>query len=108
MGEMADMALSDVMDEEDARTDYRLGFMGVHEAYDRGIIDERGYEHHPYRRKAPASWSSPMGSSVQVGNKQCSMCKKVGLHWQHTTDGWRLFEPTNVIHDCGRLPRKEL
>lgn len=42
---MADYALEEVMDEEDDRLDYRLGLMGDQEAYDKGIIDELGYDY---------------------------------------------------------------
>lgn len=105
MGEMADMALSDVMDEEDARTDYRLGFMGKHAAYDRGIIDELGYE---FSACGTVTGPSSRGAAPrQAATKTCSMCKKQGLHWESTEAGWRLFEPEGLIHDCGRLPQGE-
>ena len=42
MGEMADYALEEVLNEEDARTDYLLGNMPEHKAYEIGIIDELG------------------------------------------------------------------
>ena len=44
MGEMADFTLEDTWDEEEAQLDYHLGNMPEDEAYDRGIIDELGYE----------------------------------------------------------------
>ena len=44
MGEMADFELDDIMDEEDARTDYRRGEMSKDDAYERGIINEFGGE----------------------------------------------------------------
>ena len=44
MGDMADDFLDDVMDMEDARLDYRTGLMSDEEAYERGIIDELGFE----------------------------------------------------------------
>ena len=44
MGEMADFELDEVLDEEDAREDYRAGRMTKEEAFERGIIDELGYE----------------------------------------------------------------
>lgn len=40
MGEMADMALDEVMDFEDRRADYRKGDLPIEEAIDNGIIDE--------------------------------------------------------------------
>lgn len=45
MGDGADMALDAVMSEEEARLDFHSGCMTKNEAYDRGIIDELGYEH---------------------------------------------------------------
>jgi len=47
MGEMADFELDEVLDEEDAREDYRSGVMSKDEAFARGIIDELGYEPEP-------------------------------------------------------------
>jgi len=44
MGDMADYALEEVMDEEDARTDYRLGYMSLEDALYRGILNEFGGE----------------------------------------------------------------
>jgi len=44
MGEFADFALGEVMDNEDAITDYHRGEMADAEAYDRGIINELGGE----------------------------------------------------------------
>jgi hypothetical protein len=44
MGEMADYTLEEVEDNEEARLDYHLGIIDDQEAYDRGIIDELGYE----------------------------------------------------------------
>ena len=44
MGEFADYELDEVMDEEDARMDYRRGDMTLEEALDRGIINEQGGE----------------------------------------------------------------
>jgi hypothetical protein len=41
----ADMFLDFVMDEEEARLDYHRGDMTDQEAYDRGLIDELGYEY---------------------------------------------------------------
>src|SRR4030095_12058291 len=44
MGEMADMLLEQVEAMEERREDFRRGQMTDQEAYDEGIIDERGYE----------------------------------------------------------------
>ena len=44
MGDMADFALDEVFDEEEAREDFRQGKMDQVEAFERGIIDEQGYE----------------------------------------------------------------
>jgi hypothetical protein len=72
-----------------------LGFSSLYEGYEQGIIDERGFNDNALKGHS-------RGPSFY---KQCSMCKKHGLHWQRTSDGWRLFEPTGKIHNCGRLPR---
>ena len=44
MGEMADIELDAVMDEEDRRADYRRGKVTLQEALDEGIINEQGGE----------------------------------------------------------------
>jgi aspartyl/asparaginyl-tRNA synthetase len=44
MGEMADYTLDEVMDYEDDMLNYLIGKMDNQEAYDKGIIDELGYE----------------------------------------------------------------
>ena len=51
MGEMADYELDDVMDEEEARFDYRIGNMSLQEALDRGIVNEQGGEDKNENRK---------------------------------------------------------
>lgn len=45
MGDMADMAIDQLMDEWEAEQDWESGLMSHQEAYDRGIIDELGFEH---------------------------------------------------------------
>lgn len=59
MGEMADMALEHVLDEEFSRIDYVMGDMSQQEAYDRGYIDELGYEQEGISqawKNAPNPW----------------------------------------------------
>lgn len=51
MGDMADFALEEVMDDEDAYTDFATGGMSEAEAYERGIIDELGYEIRPRKTR---------------------------------------------------------
>lgn len=41
---MADFFINQVLDAEEDRLEYRLGQMDIEEAYERGIIDELGYE----------------------------------------------------------------
>jgi hypothetical protein len=35
--------------------------------------------------------------------KKCRMCGAEYLHWQHTKEGWRLFEENGTIHKCGEI-----
>lgn len=44
MGQHADDFLDEVFEMEEARFEYRFGEMTTEEAYDRGIIDELGFE----------------------------------------------------------------
>lgn len=82
MGEFADYALWETMDEEDARLEFRLGKMSYQRAYDLGIIDHLGYEHR----------------STNSKHKICRRCKKGNLQWGNTDRGWRLFEGRNEHH----------
>lgn len=89
MGEFADMALSETMDMEDLRFMYRSGSMSDFEAYDAGILDERGFEDRtPMFRSAPRTVT-------------CRYCGTTGFRWHSTADGWRLASK-GVIHTCDR------
>ena len=44
MGEFADYAVDEAMDEDDWRADYQRGDMSIDEALDKGIINEQGGE----------------------------------------------------------------
>lgn len=48
MGEMADMALEEVFEEEFQRSLFRMGEMDLLDAYERGIVDELGREIGPH------------------------------------------------------------
>lgn len=84
MGEMADYALEGVMDDEDARLNFRIGKMSHIEAYDRGIIDELGREPH----------------EIRISPKRCRYCGKRDLVWVFTNNhGWRLHDGPKA-HEC--------
>lgn len=51
MGDGADMALEEMEDTEDAILDYKTGRMDQGEAFERGLIDERGTEYWTMRPK---------------------------------------------------------
>jgi hypothetical protein len=87
MADMADFALDQVMDAEDDRMAYLLGDMSDGEAFERGIIDERGGSNHP-----PMFTSSPL--------KFCAHCGCPNLHWRETPHGWRLHDSNCKIHTC--------
>lgn len=44
MGEMADDFLDEVLDMEDLRFDFHHGILTFYEAFEKGIIDELGFE----------------------------------------------------------------
>jgi hypothetical protein len=83
MSEFADYFLEEVENEEEARLNFRTGKLSNEEAYDRGIIDELGFE---------------IGSGLTY--KSCKWCNKSGLHWVETKMGWRLAEQDNKLHTC--------
>ena len=96
MGDYADMALDETLDEEDARLAYHLGQIDDFEAYDRGIIDERGYEYYGGR-----TWAQPWASRL----KTCKWCGAEKLHWKETPHGWRLVDHNDLIHTCKQYQR---
>lgn len=67
MGEFADYTLDEVMDAEDDRLEYRTEYMPVGEAYDKGIIDELGFEFDPLH---------PNGRCTCCGKGRCGWCKR--------------------------------
>lgn len=87
MGEMADMAIEHAMTAEEDRFAYFSGEMSEGEAYDLGIIDERGYTNSP-----------PMFSSTP--RKTCAHCGHRDLHWRETDAGWRLHTMGGELHVC--------
>lgn len=40
------------------------------------------------------------GRQFVARDKQCRYCKKMGLHWRNTLEGWRLAESSGFIHEC--------
>ena len=88
MGDMAEYALDQTLDAEDDRFQYRTGRMSEVEAYDLGIIDERGTYHHP-----------PMFRSLPVA-QTCRYCGAGGLHWKDTGAGYRLANAAGEVHAC--------
>lgn len=89
MGDMADFALGSVYDAEEYRSDYFSGRMDRQEAYERGIIDELGYEGRPF-----------------ATTKTCRCCGKSGLSWIAYKGKWRLGE-NGKLHICTVNPLKE-
>ena len=82
MGEMADYFLEQVDEFEEAYLDFKLGKLPYDIAYDRGIIDEMGFE-----------------ERTKGITKTCRCCGKDGLTWGNLNNKWLLFEG-NVLHDC--------
>lgn len=80
---MADFALDQVMDMEEDRLDYHMGLMDPQEAYDRGIIDELGYE---------GRGGNPL--------KSCKHCGQTGLAWKRIEGKWRLSSGSGEVHTC--------
>jgi len=91
MGEFADYAIEECLTMEDFRLDYSLGFISHGEAYDRGVIDERGYKYHAGRR---------------LSTKTCKCCGQTGLTWDSYNGKWRLFDGGS-LHVCPVNPLRE-
>jgi len=86
---MADFYNDQVEELEFERGNYRMGLMSDIEAYEKGIIDELGFEAN--------AWTGYVIS--------CRCCKKRGLHWQKINGKFRLFEDKdNKIHKCKKNP----
>ena len=90
MGDMADFAVDQVMDEEDARTNYRTGHMTIEEAYERGFVNELGGD---------------LGTEG-LRTRTCRCCGKTGLRWGKVEDKWRLFEGA-TLHRCPVAPLRD-
>lgn len=83
MGDFADMALSETMDMEAERFEFRHSARQNYQlAYERGIIDEHGAEY-----------------LARSTGKTCRNCQRAGLRWGRTDGGWRLHEGAEV-HKC--------
>lgn len=89
MGDMADYALEQIETMELLRLRYRIGELSDAEAYDEGIIDELGFEHH---------------STASVSKVTCRHCGK-RLHWKLHAVGWRTTEADESIHRCPAFNR---
>ena len=87
MGEMADFALEEVEDFENARLGYRMGDVDATEAFERGIIDDLG-------REAIPSTGAPV---------ICKYCGNRDLKWVENAkqSTWRMCcKQTGKPHVC--------
>ena len=93
MGDFADMALSETMDIEDMRFDYRMGGMSDRVAFELGVIDHEGfYDYRPMFRASPRALA-------------CKHCGLQGLLWRKLDSGqWRLHMGTEA-HTCAAYVR---
>lgn len=88
MGEFADYCNEEIEDVEESRADYYSGRISTLEAYDRGIIDERGYDPAYIGRAAKRATSAT-----------CRCCGRSGLAWAQVNKRWTLHEGKE-IHKC--------
>jgi hypothetical protein len=94
MGEMADMAISDSLDDWELYSDWARGKVSTETAFDAGIIDELGYE----------IWSTQMPERA----KTCKHCGKPGLYWKKVGSMWRLHDEKGAAHECMAHPSKKI
>lgn len=90
MGEMADMAMTDVAQTEDMTLDYLAGDMTMGEAIAASILDEHGYYIGP----------------LETGGPVCRNCGETELYWQQVDSKWRLFK-NGIMHCCNVCPLPE-
>lgn len=95
MGEMADFSIEQGMEDDEAYTGYQRGGISLDEAYDRGFIDDLGFE------------AAPVPRIRTVGNVTCVHCGEANLTWMTTAQGWRTSK-NKVMHQCPafKKPRK--
>lgn len=86
---MADFYNEQVEEMEFQRSNYRAGGMSDIEAYEKGIIDEFGYEHFDTTNK----------------KKTCRCCQTENLHWASREGKWFLFDDKG-LHKCKVNPLK--
>ena len=93
MGDGADLAIDQMMTEEEHRLDFHTGNMSITDAYDLGLVDELGYEYWP-------GWGAK-----RVIQKVCRCCGKGNLHWNQVDCKWLLHD-ANGVHQCQINPLK--
>lgn len=90
MGEYADYALDELMNQYELECEYGLDF---DQAWQDGVAESLfDYNGAPY----PTVFSRPSAP------KTCRRCNGRNLHWQQTDRGWRLFESNGKEHCCGK------
>lgn len=96
MGEFADYALEEVEEYENHCQGFWRGEVSPSEAFDRGLIDERGF------------MPSPHSGSTKKELK-CRCCGSASVKWGQHEGKWRLFDGDS-LHICPVNPlaqRKE-
>lgn len=105
MGEHANDALNDALDDDDARTNFHLGIMDETEAYERGIIDELGgdttFTKSDLRPYQLDTWGKLDASLIDRGEHSTIMALPTGSGKTLTALSW-LYERF-LKHGCNCL-----
>lgn len=88
MGDMADFALDEIMDEDEISVNYSGTYCDA-EAFELGLIDEHGFI-----------------CGTEKKSITCRCCKTEGLHWGEYKGKWRLFDNSGTLHNCSVNPLK--
>lgn len=122
MGEMADFYNEQIEEMEYQRDLYRMGYMPIDEATEKGIIDEYGNDsgngvRSPYKTckscgddklrwgfsKKYQKWLLySLGGAIHKckQNITCKICQKTKLYWNQAENGeWKLFKKGHA-HKC--------
>jgi hypothetical protein len=97
MGDMADLALDYACDDCEEWDEYISGNFSQAEAYDRGLIDELGYE-----GRGTKGWMTLVGSIPSKKPLQCRNCGSKDVEWgQYPSGKWFLFT-NGEPHRCNQ------
>ena len=104
MGDMADFANERCENQMNELYEFAEdGFPTNQEAYDKGLIDELGYEQFTdadFGLPSDRGCFTPVSLKKKSKWKPCKYCGFEKLVWKDTGEGWRLAHTDGELHAC--------